>query len=95
MGKPSSDSKKELQAETAKLTREERDFLHALATPLGTMTLMLDGLLLKHENATDPQTVAMREKLTKLRVQLQSVNDKLKARREHLIQRTASDDLPG
>lgn len=79
----------EVQAVTEKLTREERDFLHAIATPLGTMTLILDGLLLKHENATEPALVALREKLVKLRHQLQSVNDKLKDRRDHLIRRTA------
>lgn len=71
----------------AQLSAEERAFLHDLATPLATMTLILDVL---GESTQAKLNETELQKLQQLKKLVERLSTSLRARRELIMQRNAA-----
>lgn len=72
--------------QAAALAKDERKFLHDLASPLATLNLLLETTIAKVEAAGIPPDLI--ERIKKSRNQVEKLNTLLRDRRETLLKRS-------
>ena len=71
------------------LTKEERAFLHDIATPLSALTLSVD-LVIGYMDGKPVPLDKMKVKLEKAKTIIAKISEQLAARRNHIIERSGT-----